>query len=298
MKLSICIPVYNQEVGTLVNALQKEIHAYAIDAEIILIDDASEDHYKNTNALLSVDQNIFLPNNIGRSAIRNLFLNYAHGDFLLFLDCDSQVVRGDFLKNYLDFLSKNPTALVVNGGRVISNKVPEKKYRLRWKYAIKRESIPIIEKTKNPYSAFQCNNFLVSKKLFSEILFNESCKGYGYEDVVFALELKMKKIEIQYIDNPILNNDWITNEAYLDKIKESSDNLSILFQQFSQIISKELKIIQFYLYLKAIKLERLFLFLFFIGQKTLYWLILKSFSLTALDIYKLGLFVQRQNLKK
>ncbi len=73
MKLSICIPVYNQEVRALVDALQKEIQSDALDAEIILIDDASQEKYKNLNASLSVNQNIHLPKNIGRAAISNLF---------------------------------------------------------------------------------------------------------------------------------------------------------------------------------------------------------------------------------
>ena len=298
MKLSICIPVYNQEVRALVNALQKEIQSDALDAEIILIDDASEEKYKNLNAALSVNQNIHLPKNIGRAAIRNLFLEYAKGEFLLFLDCDSCIINERFLNNYIAFLKEFPEVLVVNGGRLPSEIKPPKKFRLRWKYAQKRESISLIEKKRKPYAAFQTNNFLISKKLLSEISFSEKCKGYGYEDIVFALELKVKQIEIKYIDNPISNDDLETNDSYLNKIEESIHNLNFLFHSFPKSSSKDLKIIRFYFYLKMIKAEYLYLFLFLNVQEKLRTLIKTSCSLILLDLYKLGLFIERQHHTK
>ncbi|WP_435525706.1 hypothetical protein [Chryseobacterium indoltheticum] len=47
MKISVCIPVYNFDVRELVYDLKKEIENQNIDAEIILIDDASEESFHN-----------------------------------------------------------------------------------------------------------------------------------------------------------------------------------------------------------------------------------------------------------
>ncbi|AZI19340.1 glycosyltransferase family 2 protein [Chryseobacterium taklimakanense] len=108
MKLSVCIPVYNFDVRELVRDLQKEITEHQINAEILLIDDASDQHYIRINKGIEneVENFVFLEKNAGRSQIRNLFLYYASGDYLLFLDCDGKVANPHFLKNYLSYIEK------------------------------------------------------------------------------------------------------------------------------------------------------------------------------------------------
>ena len=46
MKISVCIPVYNFDIRELVNSLSKEITNAELNAEIILIDDASSKDFK------------------------------------------------------------------------------------------------------------------------------------------------------------------------------------------------------------------------------------------------------------
>ena len=106
MKLSICIPVFNFDVNDLVNDLQSQINSENLDAEIILIDDASNQEFIsiNENIQAKVSQFIFLDKNIGRSKIRNLFLKYVQSEYLLFLDCDGKIISKTFLKNYIDFI--------------------------------------------------------------------------------------------------------------------------------------------------------------------------------------------------
>ncbi|MTE25153.1 glycosyltransferase, partial [Microbacterium sp. ZXX196] len=43
--ISICIPIYNTEVTTLVTALKSEIKTNHLNTEIVLIDDASDEYY-------------------------------------------------------------------------------------------------------------------------------------------------------------------------------------------------------------------------------------------------------------
>ena len=86
MKLSICIPVFNFDVNDLINDLQNQIDTNQLEAEIVLIDDASSQTFVNINKNLEtkVSQFIFLEKNIGRSKIRNLFLKYTKSEYLLF----------------------------------------------------------------------------------------------------------------------------------------------------------------------------------------------------------------------
>lgn len=109
MKISVCIPVYNFDIKNLVIALRTEIQTNQIDAEIILIDDASDNRFNEIYKEASVytNQFLFLDKNIGRSKIRNLFLKHTKGDYLLFLDCDAKIDNTDFLKNYLQEIEQN-----------------------------------------------------------------------------------------------------------------------------------------------------------------------------------------------
>ena len=106
---------------------------------------------------------IELEKNIGRSAIRNLFLEHAKYDNLLFLDCDSIISSEEdfFVEKYLQHNSEKVG--VICGGCDYPIKSPRIKFRLRWKYGIKRELKMAEERAKNPYKSFMTSNFMIKK---------------------------------------------------------------------------------------------------------------------------------------
>lgn len=296
MKISVCIPVYNFDVRELVFSLSKEIENHKLNAEIILIDDASNKDFVTINKSLksSVNQFIFLKKNIGRSSIRNLFLNYTSGDFLLFLDCDAKIISEDFIKNYINFITENANSTVIFGGRIPNDSVPHRKYILRWNYSKFRESQHVETRKKNPYLSFQSNNFLIERQLFETHKFNEELKQYGYEDLIFSLQLKEKNIHINHIENVITNVDLETNLNYLTKSEEAAKNLSFLYKSrnYKDLIS-EIKLIKFYKILKKYRLDKIFSLFFRINKFFLKYIIIhKNVSLKFLDIYKLGIFIE------
>jgi glycosyltransferase involved in cell wall biosynthesis len=62
MKISVCIPVYNFDVRELVFSLSKEIENQKLNAEIILIDDASnKDFVTIINEPLKKCKSIYFP---------------------------------------------------------------------------------------------------------------------------------------------------------------------------------------------------------------------------------------------
>ena len=159
--ISICIPVYNFDVTFLVSELSEQIKALNEDIELILIDDSSNVEYKEINRQISKDHTyIELPENIGRSRIRNLFLKYSVFRYLLFLDCDCSVQSEGFLGKYLDIIKQNPS--VVCGGSIYDTKSPGRDKMLRWKYGALRESKPCHIRNKFPNRSFMANNFPVS----------------------------------------------------------------------------------------------------------------------------------------
>lgn len=297
MKLSICIPVYNFNVCELVFDLRKEIDSQDIDAEIILIDDASKEDFKQINREIqtSVHQFIFLEKNIGRSRIRNLFLQYAAGEYLLFLDCDGKIIEKNFLKNYTQFIQKYSRTQIMYGGRKVSNTASDPDHYLRWKFAVERENLPVELRKEKPYLSFQTNNFVIRKDVLKKVGFNPEFQKYGYEDLLFAMDLKAEHIKIDHIDNPILNNDLESNTIYLGKVEESVESLSHMLKD-EMLSSKlsEIKLVKVYNKLRSIPFKAFLKLLFNIGEGSLRRKLSKgNVSLRYLDIYKLGLLFRK-----
>ena len=297
MKISVCIPVYNFDVRELVYDLKKEIESHSIDAEIILIDDGSDENFKQINNELNhqVNQFILLEKNIGRSRIRNLFLDYSKTEYLLFLDCDGKIISPNFLKNYVNLLDENSNAAVVYGGRKVSEKPSSEKHILRWKFAVERENLPLEKRKMKPYLSFQTNNFLIKKNIFKSIKFNPDLRKYGYEDLVFSMDLKSAKIPVIHIYNPIYNNDVEEGSVYLKKVDESVESLLLMLNnQALRPKLSEIKLVKAYesVHKKGLKFPILILFNFF--EKFLKKNLLSGNpNLKFLDIYKLGLMLRK-----
>ncbi|SIS92565.1 Glycosyl transferase family 2 [Chryseobacterium ureilyticum] len=297
MKLSICIPVYNFDVRELVFDLKKEIEAEEIEAEIILIDDASKENFKETNKNLEdqVYHFDFLEKNIGRSRIRNRFLTFSTGEYLLFLDCDGKVIGKNFLKNYIQFIQNNPQTGIIYGGRTVSGYFPDSDHYLRWKFAVERENLSVESRIKKPYLSFQTNNFVIRKEILEKIGFNPEFQKYGYEDLLFAMDLKSDNIKIDHIDNPIFNNDLESNIVYLGKVEESVESLShMLKDEMLRSKLSEVKLVKLYNKLANSPLKFILNIFFNIGEGGVKRKLSKGdVSLRYLDIYKLGLLLRK-----
>lgn len=297
MKLSICIPIYNFDVRKLIFDLKKEIDCSEIDAEIIMIDDASEDKFKNNNQELQshVDTFLLLDENLGRARIRNLFLKYAQGDYLLFLDCDGKIINARFLSKYLQFIKENPDTKVIYGGRVVSDKVPQDDFKLRWKFANERENLKLVNRLKFPFLSFQTNNFIIKKDILKKNLFNPNILKYGYEDLLFAMDLQANTIKIDHIENPILNNDIEENKVYLSKVEDSIDSLVIMLGDDSNKFKiKEVKLVKMYCFISKFHFSNLLsLILSSFENRFRKNLLSKNPNLRNLDLYKLSLLLKK-----
>lgn len=230
--LSICIPVYNFDVKKLTDSLSQQAVALQIPFEILLIDDASTLH-KEANKNILENENVrwvWLPENIGRSKIRNLLAKEAKYLHLLFLDCDVWIENPKFIANYISAIQSNSNA-VICGGRIYPSICPSSEQFLSWNYGMKRESKPAFVREKQPYFSFMTNNFIIPKSVFSHIIFDENISGYGHEDTLFGIALKQQHIPILHIENPVLNADIETNEIYLKKTQNAISNLKKIKQK-------------------------------------------------------------------
>ncbi|MFC0877457.1 glycosyltransferase family 2 protein [Saccharicrinis sp. FJH2] len=288
--LSICIPIFNYNVCDLVNALSDQINQLSAPAEIVLIDDCSSEVFRKENEKCCNTHNyIKLKKNIGRSAIRNLFLKYTRYNYLLFLDCDSLIISDNFLKNYIiEIESSKPE--IICGGRVYDSKKPDRSRLLRWKYGIKKESKPALIRSKKPNASFMTNNFVINRELFETLQFDERLLEYGHEDTLFGFELKKRGIEILHIENAILNGDLENNMEYLDKTEKAVCNLKYVleFTNSNPGLIEDITLLRIFFSLKNYK--PLISILFTLMKPVIYYSLSHGYvSIPLFDFYKLGL---------
>ncbi len=289
--ISICIPVYNFNITSLISELSEQINSLSIPCEIIVIDDASAKFKAINKSVCKNHTYIELSENVGRAKIRNLFLKYAQYDYLLFLDCDALIKIPSFLSKYAEIIKENPS--VVCGGRVYDSNPPERGYRLRWKYGILRESQPYSVRRKFPNRSFMTNNFLIRKNILGKIKFDERIAQYGHEDTLFGYALKKSNIIITHIDNPILNGDVELNNEYLNKTREGIINLIhiLKFKEYDNDLINDIALLRFY---QKIKILRGIIRLSFLVFKPLtIFLLSKGYvHLYLFDYYKLGILIE------
>jgi glycosyltransferase involved in cell wall biosynthesis len=236
---------------------------------------------------------LILKKNIGRSKIRNLFLENATYENLLFIDCDCSIQNGNFLEKYFEQVENE----VVYGGRRHHDNPPKNKNKkLRWLYGIKKEDQNINFRVKNPYHCFRSNNFLIKKIIFSQIKFNEEIETYGHEDTLLSLELKKNKIAIFQINNPVFHEGIEDSSVFLEKTKSAIKNLVLL--EKNNLDTSSIKLIKTYHLISKLKLT----WLVFPISKTILNILERQLlssrpSLKIFDLYKLIYFLrEKQNV--
>lgn len=280
--ISICIPIYNTNVTTLVSDLIKQATNIQVDYEIILLDDASDDeNIKAVNKSLANKHVLFFENekNMGLARTRNKLGRLATHPYILFIDSDAGMYKNDFLQDYIQKCDENN---VIFGGCIYSDRCPSPEFILRWKYGKNREE--------GLGKYFSCFNFIIPKNIFLENQFKEDLRQYGYEDTLFGLNLKNKDIPILFIGNPLFHNGLDKSSIYLSKIRLSIENLIRIVPSLRAIDQENsIKLLKYYNLIERFYLRNLINTAFSLLKKKIESnLNSKKPYLWVLDLYKLG----------
>ncbi|MES2628947.1 MAG: glycosyltransferase [Bacteroidota bacterium] len=253
--LSILIPVYNFDVRLLVAELYEQVNELDIEFEIRCYDDGSYFDFRMNNQRIAAYPNVTyreLPENIGRSKIRNLLAKDAKFDSLIFLDCDSLCEKGNFIKTYLDL---NDGKTVICGGTRYAAETPQdQSLVLHWKTGREREITPLEERRSRPYRSFKSNNFFIPKQVFEKVSFNEDLVKYGHEDTLFGQHLKQHKIPILQIENPVLHLGLKGTHHFIESTHHAVENLAYLIKQ--GLADKTITLYKAYRTLSFLRLEK------------------------------------------
>lgn len=291
--LSICIPVYNYDVRPLVGSLHSQALALGAPAEILILDDASDPEFQILNLELSVLSLVryeVLPQNAGRSRIRNLLAKKARFPWIIFMDCDSETPDHQYLRRYLD---ETEEIRVVCGGRTYRPEPPADDTYLHWLYGTHREVRSVAQRSLNPHLSFMTNNFLIPKSILLRIPFNENIKGYGHEDTLLGYELMKNHVPVKHIENPLLHIGLQDNRDFLDKSREGVKNLAFInnYLDDGAELARMVRLLRGYRTLRRLGLCAVFAFFFRTFQKPVEANLMgRKPRLKYFDLYKLGFF--------
>lgn len=294
--LSILIPIYNYDCRKLAGELSRQASELRIPYELLAFDDGST-RFKEENRTLGTlpgCRYVELGQNIGRACIRNRLADTARFPWLLFMDCDSRVIRNNYLSEYVKLLERTDADVIV-GGRLYE---PEEKlnpdYRLHWTYGTQREPRP----GEGADKMFMSNNFLIRKTVFDTIRFNEKLTHFCNEDTLFGLELKRNEKKQLYVDNPLLHEGLDKNADFFRKVHGSSRNLIYIWQHLlTPEEASHIRVIRCYKKVKKYGLAPA------IGRISLWMepairanLLGKHPNLLLMDMYKLGIWCREAHL--
>jgi glycosyltransferase involved in cell wall biosynthesis len=251
--ISILIPVFNYDINELAGELSEQLGSLPAGGEILIYDDGSGDSFRTANRKTEALTNVSyteLDRNIGRIAIRNLLASKARFEWILFIDSDSKIITGDYLKKYIEAIEAGADVCV--GGTSYQAEMPlacEK--RLHWKYGTEREAV------QRSRTALHVNNFCIRKELFLELNFPQ-LQGYGHEDTWLHLELERLKKRIVFIHNPVQHEGLENVTVFLEKSKNALKNLLLLagFTNLQQL-QKRSSLFRLFYWQKKLGLSRM-----------------------------------------
>lgn len=293
MRLSVCIPVYNYDARPLVRRLSEQALPLAGEVEVVCIDDASDAPWRTqADELSELGGYVQLEENVGRARIRNMFLEYSKGEYLLFLDVDSEVGEG-FLVRYLEALQEEPAVVV--GGRVYDRRGNDASHRLRYLYGTQVESKNVDWRRRHPYQSFMSNNFAVRREVLQANPFDASITRYGHEDTLFGYRLEQQGVPVKHIDNPVVNGEVEDNALFLSKTVEAVENLAAIDERMESdaAFGRRVRLLDTYRRLRRYGLTLPVSWLYSLLRRPLesHFLNGNAISVAQFNFYKLGVLI-------
>lgn len=293
--ISILIPTYNYNTLPLVKALHEQIMLENVPFEIIVNDDASPLNENTTinNTISDIENCQFSRNekNVGRAENRNILVQKASYDWILLMDCDMFPKSKNFIKLYLESIRTNKENIFY-GGIIYYDKKPATDEVLRWKFGKHREEIPISKRIKKPHHYALISNILLKKEMLTSYPFDKQLVNYGYEDIVFILNLKKHNVPIHHIENPAYHLNLEKSAVFLEKFHSSLQNLKQLLNR-KIIVEEDTALTTMYGRIESMKLVKFAALIFRLCKKM--WtknLLSENPSIFIFDLYRLGYFCQ------
>lgn len=198
MKLSVIIPVYNEEkdITVLLQKLSDVAYpAFLESVEYIIVDDHSSDHSVETIEAFITEKNDFKlfkhENNKGKGAAVKTGINYAQGDLLLIQDGDLELSPSDIpvMINAMQDLKVE----FINGSRYLPGVVrPLASYKRYWGNKLFTNLTSVLINVH--LTDMACGYKLIHRNLYEKINLKENRFGFEAELIIKALRIKKNNV--------------------------------------------------------------------------------------------------------
>lgn len=237
-KISVIIPTYNRALKLEKNlqALKKQTLSKN-DFEIIIVDDGSG---KETQELLKKFQeslpqlNWIHKENGGAASARNLALQKAKGEIVLFLD-DDVYASPDLLEHHFQFHQKNPEKEKTCLGYLQWTPNEEITPLMKWMTEGWKGPLMDFHNKKSgdllTFWHFYTANLSVKKNLLQDEKFNEGFHSYGWEDTELAYRLwKKKNMKLIFVKEALAYHDHFMDLENFKQRMEKVGKSAVYFE--------------------------------------------------------------------
>lgn len=293
--ISICIPIYNCYAYPLARRLATQAAALGDDVELVCIDDHSSAFYEQQNhGLAEVSNYVRLAEHIGMARLYNLFLRYAKGDYLLFVDSRMQVGE-NFLSRYHSALEKRPAVIV--GGLSIDRHSDDTEHHLCYVDTCASEIHTLDYRRRHAYATFRTDNFIIRRDIFEAHPFDPKRMPSGLERLLFAYALEQARVPINHIENPVTLQQLASNLEHLHVAIDESNALVTLYDRMweDQRFCHSVMQIRRFERMRRLHLDRAVLRLFRLFRRPLEEHLARGNGVTAMNFnfYRLGVFLDK-----
>lgn len=217
-KISVIIPTYNRSDKLLICLRHlNEQNFPREDFEIIVVNDGSTD---NTEAELKKlnykNLSFFTQKNSGQGNARNLGIEKAKGEIVIFIGDDIFPTK-NFLKTHYEFHKENPENFAALG---LTEWYPKLKVTPFMDWLTNGGPQFAYHKLKDKHEAsywfFYTSNISLKKSLADKYKFDPDFKSYGWEDIELAYRLvKKENLKIIYLKDALAYHDHEISESSL-----------------------------------------------------------------------------------
>ena len=224
MKFSIIVPVYNciNELPACVDSIQRQTE---FDWELLLIDDGSTDKSGALcDRLATQDERIcvFHKVNGGASSARNLGLEHAEGEYVLFIDGDD-TIESDLLARVSAALDETSTQMVIFGMAFDSYTAAGQLEKAEL-FSVSRSGLVTREEILSAFSVFFADNALSSacNKVFSGAVLRKTGLRFSeemtlYEDLDFVLRYLPFCDQIACLDRALYHYRILADKPHINR---------------------------------------------------------------------------------
>lgn len=238
-RLSVLTPFHRDDPTLLIRALARS--QVGAQVELVLLNDGGGDAALLSRVLVALDGAPFAARvvvwgaNRGRSAARNRLIELAQGRHALFLDADMIPESGDFLERWLDLIAERDPQAAFGGFTVARETEPA--YRLHRAMADSSDCRDAQARAHDPAQFTATSNLLVRRDLLCAVPFDDGFKGWGWEDVDWALRAA-ERAEILHIDNPARHAGLDDVDTLLRKFRQAGPNYARLASKHPAAVAR------------------------------------------------------------